>query len=63
VLRGEKDEAFRWLDKAVEAGWRERPVGTRDPLLDSLRSDPRFQRIETRLETLTSQMRRRAGLS
>jgi TolB-like protein/Flp pilus assembly protein TadD len=63
ALRGEKDEAFRWLDKAVEAGWRERPVGTRDPLLDSLRSDPRFQRIETRLETLTSQMRRRAGLS
>ena len=63
ALRGEKDEAFRWLDKAVEAGWRGWPLGTRNPLLDSLRSDPRFRRIEARLEELVSQMRRRAGLS
>ncbi len=63
TLRGEKDEAFHWLDKAVEAGWRGWPVGTRDPLLDSLRSDPRFHQIEARIETLVSQMRRRAGLS
>ena len=52
ALRGEKDEAFRWLDKAVEAGWRGWPLGTRSPLLDSLRSDPRFQRIEAHLEEL-----------
>jgi len=63
ALRGEKDEAFRWLDRAVEAGWRGWPLGTRDPLLDSLRSDPRFHRIEARLEELVGQMRRRAGLT
>jgi serine/threonine protein kinase/tetratricopeptide (TPR) repeat protein len=63
ALRGEKGEAFRWLDKAIETGWRGWPLGTRDPLLDSLRSDSRFQKLETRLETLVSQMRRRAGLS
>ncbi len=63
ALRGEKDEAFRWLDKTIEAGWRGWPLGTRSPLLDSLRSDPRFHQIETRLETLVNQMRRRAGLS
>ena len=63
ALRGEKDEAFRWLDKAVEAGWRGWPLGTRSPLLDSLRSDPRFQRIEARLQDLIAEMRRRAGLS
>ena len=62
ALRGEKDEAFRLLDKAVEAGWRGWPLGTRNPLLDSLRSDPRFHRIEARLEELVGQMRRRAGL-
>ncbi|MEO8430025.1 MAG: protein kinase [Acidobacteriota bacterium] len=63
ALRGKKDEAFRWLDKAVEAGWRGWPLGTRDPLLDSLRSDPRFHRIKARLEELVGQMRRSAGLS
>ncbi len=63
ALRREKDEAFRWLDKAVEAGWRGWPLGTRSPLLDSLRSDSRFQQLETRLQTLVKQMRKRAGLS
>ena len=63
ALRAEKNEAFRWLDKAVEAGWRGWPLGTRSPLLDSLRSDPRFRQLESRLETLVKQMRRRAGLS
>jgi TolB-like protein/Tfp pilus assembly protein PilF/predicted Ser/Thr protein kinase len=63
ALRGEKDEAFRWLDKAVEAGWRGWPLGTRNPLLDPLRNDPRFQRIEARLQELIGQMRRRAGSS
>jgi serine/threonine protein kinase/tetratricopeptide (TPR) repeat protein len=63
ALRGNKDEAFRRLDKAVEAGWRGWPLGTRDPLLDSLRSDPRFHRIEARLDELIGQMRRRAGLA
>jgi len=62
ALKGEKNEAFRWLGKAVEAGWRGWPLGTRDPLLDSLRSDPRFSAIETRLQMLISQMRKRAGL-
>ncbi len=63
ALRGDKDEAFRWLDKAVDGGWRGWPLGTRSPLLDSLRSDPRFQRIEAHLQEMIAQMRRRVGLS
>lgn len=63
ALRGEKDEAFRWLDRAVAAGWRGWPLGTRDPLLDPLRDDPRFHQLENRLQTMVRQMRQRAGLS
>jgi hypothetical protein len=63
ALKGDKDEAFRWLEQAIEAGWRGWPLGTRSPLLDPLRSDERFGRIEARLEALVVQMRRRAGLS
>jgi hypothetical protein len=63
ALRGNRDEAFRWFAKAIEAGWRGWPIGLRDPLLDPLRSDPRFQEMETRLETLVTVARRRARLS
>src|SRR5262249_13240222 len=61
ALRGQKDEAFRWLDKAVEAGWRGWPLGTRSPLLDPLRSDPRFKQLEAHLDDLVRQRRRRGG--
>jgi serine/threonine protein kinase/tetratricopeptide (TPR) repeat protein len=63
ALRSEKDEAFRWLDLAVESGWRGWPLGTRSPLLDPLRSDERLGRLEARVAALVSEMRRRAGLS
>ena len=63
ALRGEKDEAFPRLEAAVEAGWRGWPLGTRTPLLDPLRSDERFGRMEARLAALVAQMRRRARLS
>ena len=62
-LRGEKDEAFRSLDKSIEAGWRGWPLGSRDPLLDPLRNDPHFKQIEARLEKLVTEMRRRAALA
>ena len=63
ALRGQTDDAFRWLDKAVEAGWRGWPFRTQSPLLDSLRADPRFHALETWLDSLVTQLRRRAGLS
>jgi len=62
AIRGEKDEAFRWLDKAIEAGWRGYPITTRIPLLDALRSDPRFAQMESRLAEMIRQARRNAGL-
>lgn len=62
ALRSEKDEAFRWLDRAIESGWRGWPLGMRIPLLDPLRSDERLGRIEARLAALVSEMRRRVGL-
>jgi serine/threonine protein kinase/tetratricopeptide (TPR) repeat protein len=61
AMRGQKDEAFRSLERAVEAGWRGWPLGTRLPLLDPLRSDARFRVLETRLEGRVRQMRQRAG--
>jgi tetratricopeptide (TPR) repeat protein len=49
VLLKEKDQAFRWLDKAVEERSDCMVALAVDPRLDSLRSDPRFQRLQRRV--------------
>jgi TolB-like protein/Tfp pilus assembly protein PilF len=47
---GEKDEAFRWLERAYRE--RDAQIGylTLDPQMDPLRSDPRFRRLIRRLK-------------
>jgi serine/threonine protein kinase len=49
VLLREKDQAFRWFDKAVEERSDCMVVLAVDPRLDSLRSDPRFQDLQRRV--------------
>ena len=62
ALRGETDEAFQSLDKAVEAGWRGWPNVKWTPLLDPLRSDQRFEALMLRLDAMIAEMRRKSGL-
>ena len=48
AYRGEKDEAFAWLQKAVDE--RQRILAMRtEPLYENLRGDPRWQRVLQRL--------------
>jgi TolB-like protein/tetratricopeptide (TPR) repeat protein len=49
VLLREKDQAFRWFDKAVEDRSDCMVALAVDPRLDSLRSDPRFQDLQRRV--------------
>ncbi|MDM7923310.1 MAG: protein kinase [Pyrinomonadaceae bacterium] len=42
AVLGDKDEAFKWLNKAIKLGNENRPHFERDRSLDSLRDDPRF---------------------
>lgn len=50
IRRGEKEEAFRWLDKAVSE--RNSPLAylKANPVYDPLRADPRFPRLLQRIE-------------
>jgi hypothetical protein len=49
VLLSEKDQAFRWFDKAVEDRSDCMVVLAVDPRLDSIRSDLRFQDLLRRV--------------
>jgi tetratricopeptide (TPR) repeat protein len=49
VFLREKDQAFRWLDKAVEERSDCMVMLAVDPRLDSIRSDPRFQDLQRRV--------------
>ena len=49
VLLGEKNQAFRWFDKAVEDRSDCMVALAVDPRLDSLRSDSRFQDLQRRV--------------
>ncbi|MFW6084284.1 MAG: tetratricopeptide repeat protein, partial [Gemmatimonadota bacterium] len=66
AARGERDDALRWLEAAYEKGWRGFPMIDiqLDPLLESLRRDPRFQELRNRILADVERMRlltRRGG--
>lgn len=45
ALTGRPDQAFAWLEKAVEKGFTGKTHMATDPDMDSLREDPRYARI------------------
>jgi serine/threonine protein kinase/Tfp pilus assembly protein PilF len=46
---GKKDQAFEWLEEAYKQRARELPWMRVDPMFDSLRSDPRFRDLLSRM--------------
>ena len=50
ALKGETDQAFEWLHKAVAAGYRSTGQLKRDSDLESLREDPRFAEVIAAME-------------
>ena len=49
ALEGEPDQAFEWLERSVSLGNENRPSFEHDPNLASLRDDPRFKELITRI--------------
>ena len=50
ALLGEKDNAFKWLNKAIKLGNQNWPHFQRDTNLVSLRDDPRWPELMAKLE-------------
>jgi eukaryotic-like serine/threonine-protein kinase len=59
AIQGNKDEALKWLQKAVDAGYRNYRYLSRYPLLENIRDDERFKRIINDTKAKVAEMRRR----
>ena len=49
-MLGERDEAFRWLERAIKLGNENRPWFESDPNWEALRDDARFGELMRRIE-------------
>jgi tetratricopeptide (TPR) repeat protein len=59
AVQGNGDEALKWLEKAVDAGYRYYRYISRYPLLENIRDDERFNRIMDDAKAKVAEMRRR----
>ncbi len=61
LIRGDTATALEWLERAVDAGYRDSRTMRTIPVLDPLRGEPRFQALQDRVETLVLEERRRVN--
>jgi TolB-like protein/DNA-binding SARP family transcriptional activator/Tfp pilus assembly protein PilF len=57
AIRGEKQDAYAWLQRAIDAGWCLYRIGLQDPLLANLREDQRFQGMMADVKAKVDSMR------
>lgn len=63
AVHGDFPTALDWLERAYQAGFRDHRALARDPFFDSLRSDPRYQRMVVRMKSDVAAMAKRAAIA
>ncbi|MCA1594070.1 MAG: tetratricopeptide repeat protein [Acidobacteria bacterium] len=56
AMLGERDDAFTWLERAINLGNENRIWFETDPNWESLRGDPRFRELMRRIETASEKL-------
>ncbi|UCC40410.1 MAG: tetratricopeptide repeat protein, partial [Candidatus Aminicenantes bacterium] len=59
AIQGNKEEAYKWLNKAIDAGWRDFRLGIREPFLENLREDEQFKQMMAQVKAIVDEMRKR----
>lgn len=59
AIQGNKTEAYTWLQKAIEAGWRTYRLALIDPLFENLRNEQQFKQMMEEVKAKVDEMRRR----
>jgi TolB-like protein/lipoprotein NlpI len=58
AIQGNKTEAYRWLQKAIEAGWRYFRLGLRNPMFEDLHEDKQFKQMMEDVKAKVYDMRK-----
>jgi Tfp pilus assembly protein PilF len=58
AIQGNRGEAYKWLQKAIDAGWRFFRIGLRDPMLEDLHEDNQFKQMMEEVEAKVYDMRK-----
>ncbi len=59
AIQGNKTDAYEWLQKAIDAGWRDSRDAEVDPTLENLRGDDRFKMMMADVNARMDEMRKR----
>jgi len=59
AVQGNKEGAYMWLKRAIDAGWRDYRLGSSDPLMESLRNDEQYRLMMAAVKGMIEQMQRR----
>jgi serine/threonine protein kinase/tetratricopeptide (TPR) repeat protein len=57
AIRGDKAEAYNWLQQAVDAGWLDYRLALRDPMFENLHGEVRFQEMMAQMKAKVDSMR------
>jgi TolB-like protein/Tfp pilus assembly protein PilF len=59
AIRGETEEAYGWLQKAIDAGWRYYDITSQDPVWSAFHGEARFQQMMAEVKAKVDVMRAR----
>ena len=58
AIQNNHEEALRWFEKAIDAGWRLYSIAQIDPFFDNLRTDERFQQMIQKVKVTVDDQRK-----
>ena len=58
AVLGNKDMAFKWLQQAINNGWRMYRWSSNDPLFENIRNEERFRELMNNLKAMVDSMRK-----
>ncbi|TLY32211.1 MAG: tetratricopeptide repeat protein [Ignavibacteria bacterium] len=56
---GEKEEAYTWLSKSIDGGWRDYRYTMRDPMMENLRGEKKFAQMMADLKSMVGEMKKK----
>ncbi len=58
AIQGNRDDAYQWLQRAIDAGWLYYRIGLVDPLFENIRNEEKYRLLMDRVKAKVDEQRR-----